>query len=402
VDTLNLDYLSLRLSRWPVDESNQLQAWDAADEYLLNHLHEKGCGPQHAETLAQRPEKFNVLLINDSHGALTVALKGFSPQNWSDSFLSHRSAGHNLEANGELLDEDGKPIGVHAVPSTVTPKQRIDLLVIKIPKTTALLVDQLARIRPYINEHTHIVAGGMVKHLQRSAFSALESFVGPLTTSLARKKARLIFPVFDPSLKMPQSPYPESFSDAALPFPVLGHANVFSRDHLDQGARFFIEQYRTMQRVSAGTEQSNSTVVDLACGNGVLGLMYQQLFPSAKMRFLDESYSAVNSARDNYSAWFPQHDSTAAFSVADGMGETESNSIDRILCNPPFHQQHAMNDQVAIRLFEHAKRCLHQGGDLWVVANRHLAYDSKLKRLFGNSQSIAKNGKFAVYRVVRR
>jgi len=220
------------------------------------------------------------------------------------------------------------------IPSTATPERSIDLLIIKIPKTTALLVDQLARIRTY---------------------------VGPLTTSLARKKARLLFPVFDDSLQVPQTTYPETFEDSFLPFPISGHANVFSRD---------LEQYPVMQRISANHDGSNSHVVDLACGNGVLGLMYQRMYPQAHLRFTDESYSAVDSAKHNYAVWFPEQTVAA--------------------------------DQVAIRLFASAKRCLKKGGDLWVVANRHLAYDSRLKRLFGNCKSIAKNGKFAVYRVVQR
>jgi len=377
VSTLDLDSTPLELQRWPVEDADTLQAWDAADEYVLRYLDEKGCGPRQAKSVSELSKQFNVLIVNDSHGALTVALNGFNPENWSDSYLSHQSAQHNLEINSEVIANESKANPLIATPSTVTPERSIDLLIIKVPKTTALLVDQLARIRPLLGKHTHIVAAGMVKHLQRSAFTALETYVGPLTTSLAKKKARLLFPVFDESLKAPQTPYPETFKDTFLPFPVSGHANVFSRDHLDLGARFFLEQYPVMQKISANDNESNSLVVDLACGNGVLGLMYQRLFPQAQLRFTDESYSAVDSAKHNYAIWFPESTADVAFSVADGLESTTSNSIDRILCNPPFHQQHAMNDQIAIRLFESAKRCLNKGGDLWVVANRHLAYDAR-------------------------
>ncbi|MEZ5228898.1 MAG: hypothetical protein R2710_20220 [Acidimicrobiales bacterium] len=44
-----------------------------------------------------------------------------------------------------------------------------------------------------------IVAGGMVKSIHRSTLEAFESIVGLSPTSLAKKKARLIHPSFDPS-----------------------------------------------------------------------------------------------------------------------------------------------------------------------------------------------------------
>jgi 23S rRNA (guanine1835-N2)-methyltransferase len=88
--------------------------------------------------------------------------------------------------------------------------------------------------------------------------------------------------------------------------------------------------------------------------------------------------------------------------VADGLESTEAESVDLILCNPPFHQQHVIGDQVALGLFTDAKRCLRQGGALWIVANQHLSYSGKLKRLFGNCRMVASNKKFAVFKVVKR
>ena len=50
------------LQRMPPDD--RLQAWDAADEFLLNHVHEIQVLSRHAR----------ILILNDAFGALSVAL----------------------------------------------------------------------------------------------------------------------------------------------------------------------------------------------------------------------------------------------------------------------------------------------------------------------------------------
>ncbi|MFK8077461.1 MAG: methyltransferase [Granulosicoccus sp.] len=369
---------SLALKRWPRVDNDRLQAWDAADEYLLNHLQESD---------GYRVEPGRTLIINDSHGALATALNSLKPVSWSDSYIAHQSAAANVIDNKcEYPFQE--------LASTDTPNGQFDLLLIKIPKTTALLEDQLSRIRPLLHTNTRIVAAGMIKHLQKSAFACLEKMIGPLTTSLAKKKARLLFPVFDSTLSVKSSPYPTIYTDADIPLPMSNHANVFSRDSLDHGARFLMSQYNQLSEATQA--------VDLACGNGVLGLMYQKRFPTSHMTYIDESYSAIASASMNHATWFSDPKPSASFRVGNGLDKTESDSVELILCNPPFHQQHVVGDQVAMELFREAKCCLRQKGELWIVANQHLGYSGKLKHLYGNCRIVATNKKFAVFKVVKR
>ena len=72
-----------------------------------------------------------------------------------------------------------------------------------------------------------------------------------------------------------------------------------------------------------------------------------------------------------------------------------------ILCNPPFHQQHAITDHIAWQMFNDARRSLKYGGELYVVGNRHLDYFRKLKRAFGNCTTIATNNKFVVLKATK-
>jgi 16S rRNA (guanine1207-N2)-methyltransferase len=49
-----------------------------------------------------------------------------------------------------------------------------------------------------------------------------------------------------------------------------------------------------------------------------------------------------------------------------------------------------------MRLFAEAGRVLKPGGELWVVANRHLSYKAALRAFVGSTREIRRNAKFTV------
>ena len=83
---------------------------------------------------------------------------------------------------------------------------------------------------------------------------------------------------------------------------------------------------------------------------------------------------------------------------ADDLGDLADSSVDLVLCNPPFHQEHAVTRQTAGAMFRDARRVLRSGGALLVVGNRHLGYDVGLKRRFGGVQVLAADRRFVVLR----
>ena len=364
------------LQRLPKRRRELLRAWDAADEYLLQQLAEQ-VNPAAAARL---------LIVNDSFGALAVALARWRPQAWSDSWLSQAATRLNLAANG--LD-DGQ---VTLLDSLTQPAGPLDLVLIKVPKTLALLEDQLIRLRPLLTPDTKVLVAGMVKGLPRSVWPLLERLIGPTDTALARKKAKLINVTPDPALPLPANPYPVSYRLEGTDYTISNHANVFSRDSLDIGTRLLLRHLPLLPEAR--------DIVDLGCGNGVLGLMAGAQHPAATVHFVDESFMAVASARDNFRAAFGAA-RAAEFRVGDGLSDFAAASVDLVLCNPPFHQQHAVGDQLAQRMFHDAKRVLRAGGELWVVGNRHLGYHVALKRLFGQVELVASNAKFVILRSVR-
>ncbi|KUM86203.1 50S rRNA methyltransferase [Streptomyces cellostaticus] len=368
------------LSRFPEDPRDRLRAWDASDAYLLRHLAEEGV-----------PLTGSVVVAGDRWGALVTALAQHRPTQITDSFLSQEATRANLARAGV------EPGAVGLLTTQDPPPERVDVLLVRVPKSLALLEDQLLRLAPAVHAETVVVGTGMVKEIHTSTLELFERILGPTRTSLAQQKARLIFCTLDPSLERPANPWPYGY---ALPDgigtvsgrTVVNHAGVFCADRLDIGTRFLL------QHLPAGT--GGGRVVDLGCGNGVVGTAVALADPQAEVLFVDESFQAVASAEATYKAnGVPGH---AEFRVGDGLAGVAPGSVDLVLNNPPFHSHQATTDATAWRMFTGAKRALRPGGELWVIGNRHLGYHVKLKRLFGNSRLVASDPKFVVLKAVKR
>ena len=227
----------------------------------------------------------------------------------------------------------------------------------------------------------------MVKHLQHSYTDLFEKIIGPTHTSLAKKKARLILPTFDPALPISAAPRPTQYSLEKWPITLTNLSNVFAQHNLDIGTRFLLSHL--------GADQKHiNTIFDLGCGNGALGIAASQLNPAATIGFYDDSYLAVSSAELSFNA--NNISNPAHFKAMDCLSD-ETQQADLILCNPPFHQNNTIGTQIALRMFHQAKQHLTKQGELRVVGNRHLNYQVPLKRLFSNVKVLDSNKKFNIY-----
>lgn len=367
----------LQLKRLPYRKNDVLQAWDAADSYLLNHLA--------SEDMPAAGSQLTIL--NDSFGALTLALHRYRPTALSDSFLSRQATLENANLNGLDITQ------ISLLDSLSLPDKPIDYLLVKVPKTLALLEYQLHTLRPLLKDSSKIIVAGMLKTLTANVWKTLERLVGPTSTSLAVKKAKLIFASVDPRLSIPANPYPLHYRLENTAFVISNHANVFSRESLDIGTRLLL------QHLPVNPAQRD--IIDLGCGNGIVGLMIAEKLADARLQFVDESFMAVASAKDNFMRAFAGQ-RQADFIVGDCLSGFPENSADCIVCNPPFHQQHVIGDHIAWQMFQQAQRVLRKGGELRVIGNRHLNYHLHLKKLFGNWHPVAGNAKFAIIKALKR
>ncbi|MFE3827979.1 methyltransferase [Streptomyces sp. NPDC059092] len=388
------------LTRFPEHPRETLRAWDAADEYLLRHLGEGGQEGDGAPAGTPGPAGLSgtVVVVGDRWGALTTALAGHRERGSadlvqiSDSYLTQQATRANLRRAG--LDADG----VRLLSSRDTPPERIDVLLVRVPKSLAMLEDQLHRLSPAVHPGTLVIGTGRVTEIHTSTLKLFEQILGPTKTSLAAKKARLIFCTPAAGRVRTASPWPHSY---ALPEglgsvsgrTVVNHAGIFCAERLDIGTRFLL---RHLPR-SQGPER----VIDLGCGNGVVGTAVALDNPDATVTFIDESYAAVASAeatfRKNVDAGTP-----AEFVLGDSLTGVPAESADLVLINPPFHTHQSTTDATAWRMFTGSRAALRTGGELWVIGNRHLGYHTKLRRLFGNCETVTSDPKFVILRAVKR
>lgn len=359
------------LKRYPAQaQKDNLQAWDAADEYLVEYIEQ--------ESLLKSDSK--LAIVNDQFGALACCFHGYQPSWISDSFVAQKGMENNLKQNTINLSH----ITVMSDPNQLS--DQLDIVIIKLPKVHDFLAHQLAALKPFLSESAIVIAAGKTQAVQKSVLSLFEKYIGPTRTSLAKKKSRLIFSTADSSIQN-TPPKPQVWKLENSPFTLTNHANVFARNQLDIGARLMLAHLPNCEQ---------KRVIDLGCGNGVLGLMTLANQQPKQVKFVDESAMAVLSAKQNVEQNLPDRLSHCQFEQSNCLEHLSKPEAEVVLCNPPFHQQNTISDHIAWQMFNDAYRVLTPKGELRVVANRHLGYHEKLKRIFGGAKVIASNNKFVI------
>jgi 23S rRNA (guanine1835-N2)-methyltransferase len=368
--------IELELFRYPSRQESNLQAWDAADEHLVKHLIDTQQAP------------INTTIVNDGFGALTAGLLSISPD-WpltleTDAKTSLLGTSQNLARN--QLSEDS----LTWVNSRDQLPQGIELVLMKLPKNLNYFSHQLKRLSQVLPAGTQVLIGAKAKSINKSLLETISRNLGEASASLTWKKTRIITCIADGKART--LPTTTNWSVDECKLQISNLSNVFAASKLDIGARIMLDN------MPKGDFKS---IVDLGCGNGILGLHAKQCFPEAYIHFIDDSEMAVASARDNWALNDLDNltliGEQATFAWDDCLTHmSEGFRPDLILCNPPFHQGEAITDHIAWQMFLDAFRRLKNGGILHVVGNRHLAYHVKLQRIFKNCTTVASNGKFVI------
>jgi len=383
MNLISIEHLTLQ--RYPITKDPSLRAWNAADEYLISHISE--------EILSNKNDIKNILICNDQFGALTCALSKLSPEFWTDSFLSKSAILSNLEANKLTNNKIKHLTSNQSIEDFVT----YALVLIRIPKHNSLLEYQLTSIAPHINSKTTIIASGMTRDIHNSTLSIFEKTIGDTKTSLAKKKARLIFSKCENNSKNISAENFEkqakTYTEEKFGVTSYGLAGVFSRDRLDSGSRVLLN-YLPQTR-------ANQKVADLGCGTGILGTTLAKINSSLQVVFCDESYLALASAKltydNNIDSSRERNISKAEYVITDVLDGVDNNQFDHILCNPPFHQQNVQTLSIANKMFRQSSSRLRESGEFRVVANRHLKYRPMLSQYFKSVTSISDDPKFIVW-----
>ncbi len=355
------------MQRFPLRKNDQLRAWNSADQLLIDGA---------LETITDK-----ILLLNDEHGALSLALHPRHCTLWTDSYISWQACKYNFELNtlSKLPD---------LYWSTQTPPGTYSLAVLRLPKQLSMLEHQLIELGPLLAPGATLLSAGMDKHTPPQVSQMLGELIGDTERRPGVKKAHLYCSRKSGDVSH-SSPYPSSYYCQSLGDKLINHANLFSRDQVDIGSRFMMESFSQLPDAEI--------LFDLACGNGILGIAAARHLQVKTLKLFDESHMAVSCARENSTALLNSQAVEIEAIHGDGLRDYRGDSPDLILCNPPFHHNFVVDEFIGQRIVADAARTLQPGGKLWLVANRHLPYYRQLRSLFKSVKEVSSNKKFIVF-----
>jgi 16S rRNA (guanine1207-N2)-methyltransferase len=381
------------LRRWPDLESPELVAVDAADRLLLDEL---------SDALKSDPSlsASELVVIGDTHGALTLGALSFGEHGLEGpaaSFLrvrvhqDARSGELALEANAASLAEylpAGASFTHHALTPDLVAGARI--VILRLPRALEQLDQWAALIAAHAAPDVVVLAGGRIKHMTLGMNEVLGRYFDTVEASLAQQKSRVLR-VRGPRVeeaRAAESTWPRRQFHADVDLTVCAQGGVFAGTSVDIGT---LSLLAVLDRVSG---KQGQRIIDFGCGTGILATQLARLRPTAHVIASDQSAAAVASARATAEA--NGVGDRVEVMLDDGLSSQPDESADLIVFNPPFHSGAAVHAGTSLRLFAEAGRVLKPGGELWVVANRHLSYKPALRTLVGSTREIRRNAKFTV------
>lgn len=156
---------------------------------------------------------------------------------------------------------------------------------------------------------------------------------------------------------------------------------VFSADAPDPGSAALL---------AALPEKLGAQVADLGAGWGGLGAGLLTRDGIRTLHMVEADHAALECARRNVT------DPRVQFHWADATAWTPPELLDAVVMNPPFHQGRRADPSLGQAFITAARKMLKPSGQLWLVANRHLPYETTLAAQFRNSDEIAGDNRFKI------
>ncbi len=172
-----------------------------------------------------------------------------------------------------------------------------------------------------------------------------------------------------------------SFRDHEMKF--LCASGVFSSERIDRATALLLEHAKITE---------NWDILDLGCGNGILGISIKKAFPSCSVVLTDVNERALEIAKKNAQT---NHVDVVVLE-SDCYTVFSGKTFDAIISNPPHHA----GRDIVYKIIAEAPLYLKSGGYLQIVASHNKGgkmIEKKMKGIIGNVSTLAKSGGFRVY-----
>lgn len=261
-------------------------------------------------------------------------------------------------------------------------------IVIVLPRGKALLEMLVACCASALSPEGRLWVAGEIRHGIKSAARRLEGSFGVVQKVDSARHCALLCAsmptptgAFDPADW--RQDWPLAIGDQTLW--VRSWPGVFNHGKLDHGTELLLQHVPDLP--------PTARVLDLGCGAGVIGATMLMKSPGVEMVLADTSALACQATHATLQANRLEGRVIASngFSKLDGV-------FDLVATNPPFHRSHKSDPGMTPQLLAPARNFLAPGGQLLLVANRHLAYTTPLGDVFPDVSIIAQTPAFEVIR----
>jgi 16S rRNA (guanine1207-N2)-methyltransferase len=177
---------------------------------------------------------------------------------------------------------------------------------------------------------------------------------------------------------------PQEIPSSAL----VGVPGIFGWNKVDRGSELLMQVVPPLKGTGA----------DLGSGYGYLSHAVLSRSPEVTAIHLVEAEArALDCARLNLKEFIEK----CHFHWRDVTKEAIPQQLDWVVMNPPFHEGQTTNSQLGQFFIDVAARALKPGGDLYLVANKFLAYEDILERQFKTKTRLIEQDGFKVIHAQR-
>ena len=157
---------------------------------------------------------------------------------------------------------------------------------------------------------------------------------------------------------------------------------VFSADGIDPASKLLADNIPV---------KFKGSVADLGAGWGYLASRLADRETVKSIHLVEADKRALDCATVNVQS------EKAVFHWTDATSFKLHDRVDNVVMNPPFHTERKADPELGKRFISAAARLLKPSGQLFLVANRHLPYETILSERFSHVQEGAGDSRFKTF-----
>jgi 16S rRNA (guanine1207-N2)-methyltransferase len=264
--------------------------------------------------------------------------------------------------------------------------QKLDGVVVYMPKSKEQLQMLLANIAPHLNLHANILLVGENKSGIKSSPKLLQPYSRNTIKIDSARHCSLYATTLEERVK-PFNPddwvkyITININEQQLELCSL--PGVFNHKQLDEATRLLLHE---IKHVPSGS------VLDFGCGTGVIGTFLAKTNPSAKVTMTDVNAIALYCAEKTAEANNVKANVVASNGVSHLQGKFSG-----IYTNPPFHTGIKTDYSVTENFLHQLPQYMQSGAEIKLVANSFLPYQPLIEKYINKATVLTATTKFKVY-----